>query len=98
MEPLVTHLGQNDFVHTSSRETARGGRCQHASERNDFHVCSPAGSVADPNLTPPPAGGGVNLPILEACTVIGVIAEIGVTVVVIARGVTVRTAAEEPAE
>ena len=53
-----------------------------------------SGSVADPDLTPPPAGGGVNVPILEACSVIAVIAEVGVTVVVIAREVAVRTAQE----
>ena len=34
---------------------------------------SPAGSVADPDLTPLPAGGGVNISILEACAVAGVI-------------------------
>ena len=34
------------------------------------------------------------MPILEACSVIAVIAEVGVTVVVIAREVAVRTAQE----
>jgi hypothetical protein len=48
------------------------------------------GSVADPDPTPPPAGGGVNMPILEACAAIRVIA--GVTVVIV-REVTVRAAA-----
>src|SRR6202023_2989706 len=62
------------------------------------HVRSAVGSVADPDLTPPPAGGGVNMAILEACAVVGVIAEVGVTVIVIAREVTVRAAAEEAAE
>ena len=52
------------------------------------------GSVADPDLTPPPAGSGVNVPILEACAVIVVFAEGGVTVVVIAREVTECAAAE----
>jgi hypothetical protein len=47
------------------------------------------GSVAGPDLTPSPAGGSVNMPILEACTVIGIIAEV-VAVVVIAREVAVR--------
>jgi hypothetical protein len=55
------------------------------------------GSVANPDLTPPPAGGGVNVPILEACAVIGVVAVVGVTVV-IAREVTVRAAEEAAAE
>ena len=35
---------------------------------------SAAGSVADPDLTPLPARGGVNMPILEARAVAGVIA------------------------
>ena len=64
---------------------------------------SVAGSVADPDLTPLPAGGGVNLPILEACGVAGVIAQAVVTVVVvtvvpIARDVTVQAGAEMFAE
>jgi hypothetical protein len=70
--------------------TARGARCRHGSARNGLRGRSPGGSVADPDLTPSPAASGVNVPILEACAVIGVIAEVGVAVVVIAREVTVR--------
>jgi hypothetical protein len=66
--------------------------------RNAVRGRSPASSVADPDLTPPPAGGGVNVPILEACAVIGVVAGVVVTVVVVAREVTVSTADEVSAK
>jgi hypothetical protein len=79
------------------RRTARGTRCQHGSARSSRHGRSPRGSVADPDLTPPPAGGGVNMPIVEARAIIGVIAEVVVTVVVIAREVTVREEASAKA-
>src|SRR5260370_26137877 len=42
-----------------------------------------AGSVADPDLTPLPAGGGVNMPILEARAVAGVIAQAVIVVVIV---------------
>jgi hypothetical protein len=41
------------------------------------------GSVADPDLTPLPAGGGVNMPILKARAVAGVIAQAVIIVVII---------------
>ena len=41
------------------------------------------GSVADPDLTPLPAGGGVNMPILEARAVAGVIARAVIVVVIV---------------
>ena len=44
---------------------------------------SAAGSVADPDLTPLPARGGVNMPILEACAVAGVIAQAVIVVVIV---------------
>jgi hypothetical protein len=40
------------------------------------------GSVADPDLTPLPAGGGVNMPILKARAVAGVIAQAVIIVVI----------------
>jgi hypothetical protein len=47
---------------------------------------SPAISVADPDLTPLPAGGGVNMPILEARAVAGVIVQAIAVVVIIVAG------------
>jgi hypothetical protein len=44
---------------------------------------SAAGSVADPDLTPLPARGGVNMPILEAWAVAGVIAQAVIVVVIV---------------
>jgi hypothetical protein len=44
---------------------------------------SAAGSVADPDLTPMPARGGLNMPILEACAVAGVIAQAVIIVVIV---------------
>ena len=41
------------------------------------------GSVADPDLTPLPAGGGVNMPILKARAVAGVIAQAVIIVVIV---------------
>jgi hypothetical protein len=65
--------------------------------------CCAAGSVAGPDLPPLPASGGVNMPILEACSVAGVIAQavisvVVVTVVAIARDVTVQAGTEVFAE
>jgi hypothetical protein len=75
-----------------------GFAASNGSARSGSHGRSPAGSVADPDLTPSPARGGVNMPILEACAVIGVVAEVAVTVVVIVREVTVRAAEEVSAK
>ena len=47
---------------------------------------SPAGSVADPDLTPLPASGGVNMPILEASAVAGVIVQTIPVVVIVVAG------------
>jgi hypothetical protein len=47
---------------------------------------SPAGSVADPDLTPLPASGGVNMPILKACAVAGVIVQTIPVVVIVVAG------------
>jgi hypothetical protein len=58
--------------------------CMALSLKSDLNAFSSAGSVADPDLTPLPAGGGVNMPILEARAVAGVIAVIVVVIVVIA--------------
>jgi hypothetical protein len=41
------------------------------------------GSVADPDLTPLPASGGVNMPILEARAVAGIIAQAVIVVVIV---------------
>jgi hypothetical protein len=79
------------------QESVRGGG-HHGSARIGVHERFRGGSVADPDLTPSPAGGGVNMPVLEACAVVGVIAEVIVTVVVIAREVTVRAADEVSAK
>jgi hypothetical protein len=46
-------------------------------------MSSAVGSVADPDLTPLPAGGGVNMSILEARAVAGVIAQAVIVVVIV---------------
>jgi len=46
-------------------------------------MSSGVGSVADPDLTPLPAGGGVNMSILEARAVAGVIAQAVIVVVIV---------------
>src|SRR5260370_30995460 len=47
---------------------------------------SPAISVADPDLTPLPAGGRVNMPILEARAIAGVIVHAIAVVVIVVAG------------
>jgi hypothetical protein len=49
-------------------------------------MISPAISVADPDLTPLPAGGAVNMPILEARAVAGVIVQAIPVVVIVVAG------------
>jgi len=57
--------------------------CMALSLKSDLNALSAAGSVADPDLTPLPAGGGVNMPILEARAVAGVIAHAVIVVVIV---------------
>jgi hypothetical protein len=60
--------------------------CMALTLESDLNAFSAAGSVADPDLTPLPADGGVNMPILEARAVAGVIAVIVVVIVVVIAG------------
>jgi hypothetical protein len=55
---------------------------------------SPARSVANPDLTPLPAGGGVNVPILKARVVAGVIVQTITVVVIVVAGHTDEAFAE----
>jgi hypothetical protein len=57
--------------------------CMALSLKSNLNALSAAGSVADPDLTPLPAGGGVNMPILEARAVAGVIAHAVIVVVIV---------------
>jgi hypothetical protein len=50
---------------------------------SDLNAFTAAGSVADPDLTPLPAGGDVNMPILEARAVASVIAQAVIVVVIV---------------